>query len=169
MPILQLDTADTWQITCERITSWRTWRFYLFGPWINQDWRKNLWISDYFGCSDITFEQHIHERVLLHQKSFPNFMNGWAHFRWIQRRFVQTRPSIIDMTCRHSTECTLWRDFQLDHTHRIQMEPTWVFDCSKAFSRHSWIHRPKIWARPLCHKSHLASWCARQQQWETHR
>ena len=27
----------------------------------------------------------------------------------------------------------------------------------------------KIWTRPLYHRSHLLSWCARQQQWEIHR
>ena len=46
----------------------------------------------------------------------PNFMTGWTLSRWIRRRSVQMWLSIIHMTCRHSIECIMWRDFQLDGT-----------------------------------------------------
>ena len=46
----------------------------------------------------------------------PNFMTGWTLSRWIRRRSVQMWLSIIHMTCRHSIECIMWRDFQLDRT-----------------------------------------------------
>ena len=94
-----------------RITSWRIWRSYLLGPWINPNWRQNLRISDYLGWSDITFD--------CNQKSFPNFVNGWTLSRWIRRRFVQKMLSIILMTCRHSFQCIMWGDFQLDRTHTL--------------------------------------------------
>ena len=37
------------------LTSWRIWRSYLLGPWINPNWRQNLGFSHYLGWSDITF------------------------------------------------------------------------------------------------------------------
>ena len=143
----------------ERITSWRIWRSYLLGPRINKNWRQNLWISDFIGWNDITFD--------CNQTSFPNFVNGWTLSRWIRRRFVQKRLSIILMTCRHSIDCIMRRDFKLDRIRLGQIELRWVYDCSKSFSQHSWIQPLKIWTRPLCRRSHLPSWCARQQQWET--
>ena len=126
-----------------------------------QNWRQNLRISDYLGWSDITFD--------CNQKSFPKFVNGWTLSRWIRRRFVQKRLSIVLMTCRHSIECIMWRDFQLDRTHLGQIELRWVYDCSRSFSLRMWIQPLKFWTRPLYRRSHLLSWCAKQQQWETHR
>ena len=112
---------------------------------------------------------HVHVRVPLHPKSFPSFMSGLTHFRWIRRRFVQIWLSIILMTCRYSIECTIWGDFLLDHTLRGEIELKWVFDCSKGSSRHSWTQPPRIWTRLLCHRLHLLSWRAKQRRWETHR
>ena len=94
-------------------------------------------------------QQHIHVTVPLHRKSFPNFMNGWTLSRWTRRRFVQIWPSIILMICRLSIECTMKRDFQQDRTLLGQIELRWVYDCSRSFTRHSWIRPPKIWIRPL--------------------
>ena len=43
-------------------------------------------------------------------QTFPSFVSGWILSRWIRRRFVQTWLSIILMICRHSIECTIFRD-----------------------------------------------------------
>ena len=134
MPILYFDEAETWQITREQTTSRRVWKSYLLRWWINQNWRRHLWISACFWMERHHIWQHIRVRVPLHQKSFLNFMNGWTHFRRIRKRFVQIWLSIIHMICKHSIECIMWRDFQLDHTHHGQIEPKWEFDCSTSFS-----------------------------------
>ena len=77
--------------------------------------------------------QHIHVRVLLHQKSFAKIMSGWTLFRWIRKRFVQTWPSIILIIFRHSIECTILRYFLQDVTLLGQIELKWV------------LQPPKIW------------------------
>ena len=77
-------------------------------------------------------EQHIHVRVPLHRKLFPSFMSGWTQFKCILRRFVQIWFSIILMICRHSIECTQFRDFLLNYIIRGQIELKWVSDCQKA-------------------------------------
>ena len=90
-------------------------------------------------------------------------------FQISRRRCVRIWLSIIFMICRHSIECIMWRDFRLDRTLLGQIELRSAYDCSRSFSRHLWIQPPKIWTRPLCHKSHLPRWCVRQRRWETHR
>ena len=48
------------------------------------------------------------------------------------------------MTCRHSIDCIMTKDFHLDRTLLGQIERKWVYDCSRSFFRHSWIKPPKI-------------------------
>ena len=83
---------------------------HLFGSWMNTKLETkplDFWL---FWMVLLHTWQHNHVRVPLRQKSFPNFMNGWALSRWTRRRFVQMRLSIILMTCRHSIECIMWSD-----------------------------------------------------------
>ena len=150
----------TWQTTRERITSWRIWRSYLFGPRINKQLETkplDFWLS---WMERHHIWQHIYVRVSLHQKSFPNFTIGWTRSRWIRRRFVQIWLSIILMTCRHSIECIMWRDSQLDRTQRGQIELRWVYDCPRSFSLRLWIQPLSVvtkkgfrWDYPCCHLS----------------
>ena len=42
---------------------------------------------------------------------------------------MQAWPSTILMICRHSIECTILRDFLLDHILLGQIELKWVSDC----------------------------------------
>ena len=113
--------------------------------------------------------QHIHVRVPLHQKSFPSFMSGWTHIRWILRRFVHIWPFFILKICRHSIECATSGGFLQDRTLLGQIQLKWVSDWLKGSFRHSWTQLPRIWTRLLCHRWHLPSWCAKQRLWETHR
>ena len=110
--------------------------------------------------------RHVHVRVPLHHNSFPSFLSGWTIYRWIRRRFAQTWLSIIVMTCRHSIECTTFRDFLLEHVLLGRIELKWVSDCLKGSSRHSWTQPPRIWTKLFCNRSHLPNWCARQRRWE---
>ena len=78
--------------------------------------------------------QPIHAKVLL-QKKLLSFMSGWTCSKWARKWSVQMWLSIILTTCRHSTECTTWREF---HMHHGRSEQRRVYDCSRSFSWHSW-------------------------------
>ena len=55
--------------------------------------------------------QHIHAKVRLHRKLFPNFPSGWTLCRWIRKQCVQTWLSTILTICRPSIESTTKRHF----------------------------------------------------------
>ena len=68
------------------------------------------------------------------------------------------------------TSWTSWASrFSWPTTRMASSSFTWVYDCSRSFTRHSWIRPPKIWIRPLWQRSLLPSLGARQRRWETHR
>ena len=77
-------------------------------------------------------------------------------FQMNPKAIVQRWLSIILMTCRHSIECIMKVAFRQDRTLFGQIELRWVYDCSTSFSRHSWTQPPRIWTRPLWHRSHPA-------------
>ena len=143
MSVLPFDEAETWQIKRERIKSGIILLSYLLGPRMDkilETKHMDFWLS---WMERHRIWQHIHVRVHLHRKSFPNFLNGWTPFRWTRRGFVQRWLFTILMTCRNSTECIMWRDYQLDRKHRGQIEQRWVYDCSWSFSVRSWKQPPK--------------------------
>ena len=43
-----------------------------------------------------------------------------------------------------------------DRMHHGRTELRWVYDCSRNFSRHSWIQPPKTWIRPFLAQITLA-------------
>ena len=135
----------------------------------SQKLETQLWDSWLSWTEQHPIWQPIHVREPLHQKSFPDLMNGWTLSKWIRRPFVQIGLSIVHMICRYFTECTMWRDFQLDRTPRDQFELTWGYGCSRSFPLHFWIQSLKIWTRPLHLRPHLLCWCVKQQPLETHR
>ena len=111
---------------------------------------KNLSISDCFAWRDITFWQHIHARVPLHRKSFPNFMNGGTLFRWIQRRFHH--PHGVQTFYRMHNVKRLPTGPHAPWPNRAEMR---IRLFNNFLSLHLWIQPLKIWTRPLCHRLHL--------------
>ena len=120
MPILQFNEAKTWKIS-RRTSCRKVWRLHLF---LDHGLSK---------IGDKTFEFRIildgatqlHANVLPHRKLLLSFMSGWTHSRRTRKQFVLVWLSTILTTCRHSTECTLWREFQQEHIHHGRTEQRW--------------------------------------------
>ena len=69
---------------------------------------------------------------------------------------MQTWLSIILMTCKHAIECTIIKRLPTGpHTPWPQIELKWVSDCSRSFSRQSWIQPPKFWTRLQITPAHV--------------
>ena len=94
--------------------------------------------------------QHINVRVPLHRTSLLNSMNGWTRSQMNPKaiRADMAFHQLHDMQAFHRMH-NVKRLPTGPHTHRGQIELRWVFDCSRSFSRHSWLQPRKIWTRLL--------------------
>ena len=66
---------------------------------------------------------------------------------------MQIWHSTILTTCRHSTECTKWREFQQDHIHHGRTEQRWVYGWDTASKNLDQTTLAQITPAPLMRKA----------------